>query len=97
MNSRKIPYQRTVFVCTHSREDGKTSCGNPGRGGVELLAKLKDAVAAAGLKGNVRVMKSGCMDFCEKGPNAFCYPEGEWLCGVKEEDVPAIIKKITGV
>ena len=35
MDKKPIPYEKTVFVCTHARADGRVSCGNPGRGGVE--------------------------------------------------------------
>jgi (2Fe-2S) ferredoxin len=95
VEKKKVPYRRTVFVCTHSREGGRVACGNPGRGGVELCEALKDAVKKAGLKGKVRVARSGCLDLCEKGPNAFFYPGDEWLSGLSTEDVPVILAKLT--
>ena len=94
MEKKEIPYQKTVFVCTHSRADGKTSCANPGRGGDLIAAALKEEVKKAGLKGKIRVAKSGCLDLCEQGPNVLIYPSGEWLCGVKLDDIPAVLKKI---
>ena len=95
MNKKPVPYRKTVFVCTHVRDDGRVACGNPGRGGLELCESLKLAVKTAGLKGKVRVARSGCLDLCEQGPNAFFYPGGEWLSGVSAADVPGILKKLT--
>ena len=47
------------------------------------------------LKGRVRVARSGCLDLCEKGPNAFLYPEGRWYSGLKPEDVPALLAEVS--
>ena len=95
MDKKQVPYKKTIFVCTHSRADGRVSCGNPGRGGLELCEVLKLAVKTAVLKDKVRVARSGCLDLCEQGPNAFIYPGDEWLSGVTATDVPEILKKLT--
>jgi (2Fe-2S) ferredoxin len=96
MEKKAVPYKRTLFVCTNARlgPDARVSCGAPGRGGAELLAALKEAVKQAGLKGKVRVCRSGCLDLCEQGPNAFLYPSGEWYSGIKPEDAQDIVKKL---
>jgi (2Fe-2S) ferredoxin len=91
MKSEKVPFQQTLFVCTHSRADGRVSCGNPGRGGVQLCEALKKGAKERGLKGRVRVAKSGCLDLCEKGPNVFVYPEGKWLSGLSAADAEKIL------
>ena len=95
MTPRAVPYKKTAFVCTHVREDGRTACGNPGRGGKELCEALKKAVKEAGLKASIRVARSGCLDLCAQGPNVFLYPEGEWLCGAAPQDAPAILAKLS--
>ena len=95
MNKKKVPFQKTIFVCTNIREGGRVACGNPGRGGLELCEALKHAVKEKGLKGKVRVARSGCLDLCEQGPNAFVYPGDEWVSGVTAADVPELIKKLT--
>ncbi|PIR15671.1 MAG: ferredoxin [Elusimicrobia bacterium CG11_big_fil_rev_8_21_14_0_20_64_6] len=94
MDKKPVPYRKTVFVCTHTREEGRVACGNPGRGGLELCESLKHAVKEADLKGKIRVARSGCLDLCEQGPNAFIYPGDEWLSGVTKADTPDIIKKL---
>lgn len=95
MKHEKVPFAKTIFVCTHQRaEDGRVACGNPGRGGQELCEALKAGVKKAGLKGKVRVAKTGCLDLCEKGPNAFLYPSGEWLSGLTPADAEGILKTL---
>ncbi len=94
MQKKNVPYARTLFVCTHTREGGRVACANPGRPGLELCEALKEGVKAAGLKGKVRVARSGCLDLCEQGPNAFLYPSGEWFSGLTLEDVPALVEKL---
>jgi len=94
MNKKPVPFKKTIFVCVNAREGGRVACGNPGRGGLELCESLKNAVKEKGLKGKVRVARSGCLDLCEQGPNAFVYPGDEWLSGVTAADVPEIVKKL---
>ncbi|MBI3297368.1 MAG: (2Fe-2S) ferredoxin domain-containing protein [Elusimicrobia bacterium] len=95
MENQPVPFRKTLFVCTNSREGGeRPSCAGGGRGGLELLESLKALVKARGLKGKVRVARSGCLDLCEKGPNAFLYPGGEWLCGLKASDAEAIVERL---
>lgn len=96
MKRAPIPYRRTAFVCVNVRTDGRVACANAGRGGDKILEALKKAVKDLGLKGKVRVARSGCLDLCEKGPNIFCWPEGEWLSGVEEADIPEIAAKLAG-
>lgn len=94
MEKKDVPYSRTVFVCTNARAEGRVACANPGREGMQICEALKDEVKKAGLKGTVRVAKSGCLDLCEKGPNLFIYPDNEWRSGVSIADVPALVEKI---
>lgn len=91
MDSKPIPFKRTLFVCTNAREGAeRPSCAAAGRGGMELLEALKAEVKARGLKGKVRVARSGCLDLCERGPNAFLYPEGTWYHGLSAADAPRL-------
>ena len=94
MNKSSVPYKKTVFVCCNTREGGRVACNNPGRGGEDILKALKEGVKHAGLKKQIRVARSGCLDLCERGPNLFLYPEGEWYSGVTEADVPSLLEKL---
>ena len=96
MKSEKVPYVKTAFICVHARPgEERVACGNPGRGGVELAAALKEGVKKAGLKGKVRVSRTGCLDLCEKGPNVFLYPDGRWLSGLTPADAEGIVKTLS--
>lgn len=90
-----MPYVRMLFVCTNTR-DGRAACGNAERGessGVNTVEALKHAVKEKGLKGRIRVAKSGCMDLCGVGPNVLVFEAGRQIClsRVSEQDVPTII------
>lgn len=93
MDEKKLPFQRMIFVCTNDRgKDERVSCARTG--GVEIQEKLKAMIKKRGLKGRVRVSKSGCMDRCEQGPNVMVFPGDVWLCGVKERDLDDIVDRI---
>ncbi|PIV81067.1 ferredoxin [bacterium CG17_big_fil_post_rev_8_21_14_2_50_64_8] len=85
-----VPFATTVFVCTNKRPDGhpKPCCAN--RGGLELREELRQMVRDAGLEGQIRVFKSGCLGCCEQGPMALKFPDGELMMGIKPEDLPMI-------
>lgn len=94
MDKKAVPFEKTIFVCTNKREGGRVACANEGRDGEAICESLKHAVKHAGLKGKVRVARSGCLDLCEKGPNLFVYPDGEWVSGASLADVPALVEKL---
>lgn len=83
--------RKHLFICTHKRE-GRASCG--GSGSEELVDGLKKWVKDEGLKGDVKVTRSGCLGLCEEGIAAVCYPEGEWLIRIDRDDMDAIRKKL---
>ena len=88
------PYEKLISVCTNFREEG-SCCAK--RGSKEIVEALKEYVKKNGLKGRVRVARSGCLGLCELGPNIAVYPDGgitgTWYKGVTQGDVPAIIEK----
>ena len=64
---------------------------------MELKEKaLKEEVKKRELKGKVRVLKSGCMDLCEKGPNVMIFPEGTLHSSVTPQDIPWLVEKYLG-
>lgn len=90
MDEKAIPYRKIVFVCTNERAPGeRVSCG--GCGGGEIHARLKELVKERGLRVEVRVSKSGCMDRCELGPNVMIFPDNIWLSGVRLEDIEQVV------
>ncbi len=74
-----------VFVCHW----GKVC---PTKGSQDLVGPLRDMIDAKGLSHQIQVTKSGCLDYCEIGPNMVVYPEGTWYSGVQIEDLREIVE-----
>ena len=82
--------RRHVFVCTQERPlGGRPACGR--RGGAELLAALREAVARRADLWDVAVTGCECLGPCFEGPNAVVYPEGVWYSGAAAGDADAIV------
>jgi (2Fe-2S) ferredoxin len=78
--------RRHLFVCTNG-----PFCwydGDPDA----LLEALKKRVAAAGLKDEVRVNRSGCLNACGHGPTVVVYPEATWYGRVQVDDAEEIFQ-----
>ena len=89
MDQARVPFQRIVFVCINERPAGEACC--LAGGSQAIFEALKERVAAAGLKGRVRVSRSGCHDVCAQGPSVMVFPEYRWFHHVTAEDVPEIL------
>jgi (2Fe-2S) ferredoxin len=87
MNKR---YQKHVFVCVNERptESERNDCARCG--GKDLRIKLVNLVNKNGLRGKVRINKSGCLDACEKGPAMVIYPNEFWYLNVKDANIEEI-------
>jgi (2Fe-2S) ferredoxin len=84
--------KRLILVCTSQKDvNDSTLCGNCG--GLEIHARLKTYAQEKGLSKLVRVVKSGCLDYCGKGPIVSVQPENVWMKGVKQEDLNEIKEK----
>ena len=73
-------FRKHVFVCTY----GPYCCFDGDTEG--LLKRLKQRVAEAGLRDEVRINRAGCLNQCGHGPNVVVYPDDVWYCGVQIED-----------
>tara|TARA_Y100001934_G_C11673173_1_gene459851 strand:+ start:151 stop:390 length:240 start_codon:yes stop_codon:yes gene_type:complete len=63
------------------------------RGSLDLMRELKQRVRA-GSDLNLRVQKSGCLDFCEQGPTCVVYPEGVWYSLKDEAALEAVFQHL---
>jgi (2Fe-2S) ferredoxin len=81
-------WEKHIFVCTNGKY-----CPEVDGDGLGVHAAFKRQVAAAGLKGRVRVNHSGCMDQCGHGPMVVIYPETVWYAGVQPADVEEIVRE----
>ena len=89
----EVGYQTHVFVCGHERNENATrpSCAN--RNSLDLLRHLKLLVKSSDMA-NIRVQKSGCLDFCEFGTTCVVYPEGTWYSLEDEKSVEDIFRSL---
>lgn len=91
MEFNPAPYQRVIMVCGNERDNGEPACGNRHSG--KILERLKIYVKEHGLKGRIRVCRTGCLDQCAIGPNVVIMPDNIWLKAVTDEDVNRIIEQ----
>jgi (2Fe-2S) ferredoxin len=92
MKKGTLPFKRLIFVCTNKREPGeRISCAGNFRDGEKILEALKAAVKTKGVSSDIRVVRSVCLEQCEKGPAAFVYPSGECLYNLELSDLPELI------
>ena len=85
-------YRQHVFICGHERAATAERPCCSARGSLDVLSKMKRAAEAAGMP-EVRVQKSGCLDFCENGISCVVYPEGVWYSPRSRADVQRIIEE----
>lgn len=91
---REAPgYERHVFICGHERPDGATRPSCKKRGSLELLTSIKMAARKHGLK-DIRIQKSGCLDFCENGIACVVYPNGTWYRLHSDINVKSLIEHL---
>lgn len=79
-------YRKHVFVCT----SGKT-CPLQGDTG-EMVRVMREEIKKHGLKSQIRINKSGCLDQCGNGPMMVVYPEGTWYAHLTVEDCLEIVE-----
>ena len=87
------PFVKHVFVCTNLREETNPKGSCAAKGSEALPVLFKKALEAHGIKDQIRINKSGCLDACERGCSVVVYPEAVWYGGVKKEDVNAIVEE----
>ncbi|KLU62110.1 NADP-reducing hydrogenase subunit HndC [Peptococcaceae bacterium CEB3] len=77
--------EMTVLVC------GGTGC--QAADSEEIIARLRKELAARQMQDRVRVVKTGCFGFCEKGPIVEIHPDDVFYIEVSPDDVPAIVEE----
>ncbi len=90
METSKPHFEKYIFVCENKRADGECCAA---KGSERLRALLKQAIHDRGLKGRVRVSRSGCLDVCSEGANVLLMPDNIWFKRVEEKDVRTIVDK----
>lgn len=83
MRDEKIKTKIEVYVCNN--EDCKD------KGSKDLTDKLKKW-AKEEHKGEIKIIRSGCLGKCSEGIAIACYPEKKFLLEVKKDDSKEIKK-----
>ena len=81
-----------VFICTNERPEGDPRGCCKRKGSEELLSKIKQKLFQAGLSGEIRAQKAGCLDACEEGVSLVIYPDNVWYGKIQEQDLDEIIE-----
>ncbi len=90
METSKPHFEKYIFVCENKRKNGECCAA---KNSERLRVLLKQAVQERGLKGRIRVSRSGCLDVCSQGANVLLMPDNIWFKHVEEKDVQAIVEK----
>ena len=86
-------FKRHLFFCVNERDLGNPK-GSCARGGsLELVSYAKMRSHEMGLKGIIRVNKSGCLDACAYGPALVVYPDQTWYSPQTTKDVEEILQE----
>ncbi len=88
---KQIPSKTNIhlFICCRSRDDGKVCCAK--RHSEDLVKELKERVVRENLKDVIKISKSLCLGFCEKGITACLYPHNEWFTDIRLSDSEKIM------
>ena len=76
-------FTKQVLIC------GGTGCISSGSN--EIADKMTEKVKAAGKENEIRVIKTGCFGFCEKGPIVKILPDNTFYTEVTPEDAERLV------
>jgi len=91
MQSKKIPYEKSIFVCTNDRQGEKPSCGD--HQGTAIFKELRRIAKERGLHPRIRVAQAKCLGKCNEGVNVMIYPDEVWYSGISLDDCEAFAQK----
>lgn len=78
--------QVELFICNHHRDE-KENCAD--KGAAELTDKLKKW-SKENYKGEIKVIRSGCLGKCSEGIAMLCYPDKNLFLEVNAGDAEEI-------
>jgi NADP-reducing hydrogenase subunit HndC len=78
-------YRAHILVCTG------TGCAASNANG--LVEEFEAQLEKNNLQDEIRVVKTGCLGLCAKGPNVVVYPEGVYYTHVSLEDAAEIVQE----
>jgi (2Fe-2S) ferredoxin len=81
-----------IFICTHERPEGHIRGCCKLKDSESLIPIFKQELSKAGLAGEVRAQRAGCLNMCEFGPSVVIYPDGIWYGRVQSSDIREIVQ-----
>jgi len=87
MDKKKLPQDVMLLVCT--AKDGKCA-----KKGAKLRHKLRDEVHGLKLGKRIRVLPTGCLGACSKGPNVLSTPGQTLWTRIRKRDARKLIEEI---
>ena len=88
MEQIPVKYERHIFVCVNTRDEGDACAGR----GEEIVKILRDHVNS-GHTHRFNVSKSKCLGHCSEGPTIAVYPDGKIFKKVTLADTEKIIEE----
>lgn len=93
MKESKNQYRKQMFICCNEKADG-SGCATLGAD--TLRDDLKMMLKEKGLNQELRVVKSGCLNYCTEGIAVVVYPEGKTLTEVNLMDTERLFEELIG-
>lgn len=87
MDKKRLPHDVCLLVCT--RKDGKCY-----KKGSKLRHKLRDEIHRQGLGKRIRLLPSGCVGACSKGPVVLSTPGQILWTKVRKRDAQRLVEEI---
>ncbi|HYG76189.1 MAG TPA: (2Fe-2S) ferredoxin domain-containing protein [Planctomycetota bacterium] len=88
MNSQHPYLAKHILICAGE------SCAP--QGGEKVREELKKELRARGIRQLYRDGQCTCLGLCRDGVNAVIWPEGTYLAGLTEQDIPRLVDYIEG-
>jgi (2Fe-2S) ferredoxin len=81
-----------LFLCVNERppDNPKGCCMR--RGADAVRDRFAQRIAELGLRDQVRIVRTSCLDNCSRGPTLAVYPDDVWYQGVQPADVDEILE-----
>ncbi len=89
-------WQSKLKAAVNPDEQIVTICGGTGctaLGSAQVYVAFEQYIQKHKLSGRVRLKRTGCHGFCEKGPVAVILPNQFFYCGIEVEDVKEIVAR----
>jgi (2Fe-2S) ferredoxin len=87
-----MSYKKHLFICTNGNPDDPKKCAS--KGALELHAQVKEMACQDFNPKEVRINRSGCLGYCEKGITAVLYPDSRWFYELTPKSESLLLKTL---